>query len=258
MNGLFKFEIYKLIKSKAFYICSIIAVALNALSLVAVKVLFDYISEMMPDLSGATFVLFTLGSSFTVIISAFAAIFICGDYEQETIKNIYSRGFTRTQVFVTKYLAVIVGTVFIYVICALVNLTLGGIFFTFGGELPSAFAEKVITQALLVIAYTSFAFMISMVFKKNGAAISLSIAGPIVISLVLSILDVIVKPENIGGQSLSAYWLDGITTSVSVSLAGVETGINLSFDFVLSVLLCVGYTAVFLLIGWLVNSKSDK
>ena len=99
MSRLLKFEFYKLIKNKAFIICSAITLGLNIFTVVAIKVITVLTNETFFPISGAGYMLLTLGSSFTMIISVFTSLFVCSDYEQETIKNVYSRGFSRPNVF---------------------------------------------------------------------------------------------------------------------------------------------------------------
>ena len=263
MSRLLKFEFYKLIKNKAFIICSAITLGLNIFTVVAIKVITVLTNETFFPISGAGYMLLTLGSSFTMIISVFTSLFVCSDYEQETIKNVYSRGFSRPNVFFAKYLAVICGALFMYVLSAIMNLILGSILFS-GGNAVEDLAIKVILQVLLVWAYTSLAFMFGMVFKKMGAAIGLSVATPTVITLILTILTLVLQVAQnmdeaiISNISLNAYWLDGITSSVSVNILLGAEGLMSKPDYLLNVVLTVSYAVVFTGLAFWVNAKSDK
>lgn len=263
MNRLLKFEFYKLLKSKVFLICSAITLGLNIFTVAVIKIVEIITEESFYSVSGAGYMLLTMGSSFVMIISAFAALFVCTDYDQEIVKNVYSRGFSRSDVFCAKYLSTVCGTLFMYALSAVTNLILGQLLFH-GDQAVEDFAVRLITQLLLVIAYTSLAFMFAMMFKRIGAAIGLSIATPTVITLILTLLTVIfsvsanVEDAVISTVSLNSYWLDGIMSSVSVNfLLGGEMGLEKP-DYLLNAVLTVVYAVAFTGIAFWVNAKSDK
>ena len=252
MKRLIKFEFYKLLKSKVFIICSCIVLGLNILTMLAMRILLTIDGEILP-MSGKQFTLLAMGSSFTMLIGVFTTVFTCTDYDQETIKNIYSRGFSRNAVFWSKYLAVICGTLFMYFLGAVFNYIVGSV--TFHGDVEvTDFWLKLVVQILLVFAYTSFSFMIAIVLKRM-LSIGMVIVGPIVISLVLTIFSAIIG----NGISLNSYWLDGILSYASVDalLTGI-TGEGVSMDKILAVVLPVAYTVLFTLIGFFANRKSDR
>ena len=262
MSKLLRFELYKLIRHKAFIICSSIILGLNIFTVVMLKILANFLGEDSIPISGGGYVLMTMGSSFSYIICAFTAVFVCSDYEQETIKNIYARGFTRTGVFFAKYIAVIAATVAIYLVVALFNFILGSLLLS-GGQDVDDLAVKIVLQILLVWAYTSLAFMFGMLFKRNGPAISLSIVTPLVITVILTIVTLIIDVSNLedaflSSVSLNSYWLDGITSSVSVSIIDLGLGAGETTDMLRNYIMTIVYAVGFTGFAFLANCNSDK
>lgn len=273
MNRLFKWELYKLVRHKAFIICSVIVLAMNVFSLAAIKIMaliltendFPEINFIIP-VSGASAIFMTLGSSFSTIAGVFVAIFVCSDYEQETIKNVYSRGFSRSAVFFSKYVAAVVGTFCMYILAAILNFALGCLLFGFKGFAAEGsaaeFILRLITQILLVWAYTSLAFMFAILFKKIGASIALIIIAPMVISVIIMVVSAFFTSPETGATTLdlSVYWLDGILTNSSNGIsAGIDGSIRVAtIDNLRNILITIGYAALFTALGFLANSKSDK
>ena len=90
-----KFEMHKLKKQKSFYICTLIMVALLFLSAITTKALVNGSPEYAAQFkgSGIDSMIGALGNcSFLLIAGIFTALTVCEDYEQQTVKNIFSRG----------------------------------------------------------------------------------------------------------------------------------------------------------------------
>ena len=129
MKALLKFELRKLLRNKAFFICLGIAVALITISLLINKVIFDsglieYAEQEIPEEYAEQYAesLSALKESFngimmlknllantsnllnnTLVISGITiSLIVCEDFTGDTIKNIYSKGYSRTQVYFAK------------------------------------------------------------------------------------------------------------------------------------------------------------
>lgn len=102
MGTLMKFELHKLKKQKSFYICTLIMVALLFLSAMTTNALVNGSPEYAAQFkgSGLDSMIGALGNcSFLLIAGIFTALTVCEDYEQQTVKNIFSRGYSRGSVY---------------------------------------------------------------------------------------------------------------------------------------------------------------
>ena len=121
MKDLLKFEFYKLKKQKSFYICTAVILAMSFLGALLTKLLADNNAGLNTVvLSGQSTMLSAISSSnFTMICSIFIALFVCADHSEQTIKNIYSRGFSKGTVYFAKYTVGVVATATMFVLTLL-------------------------------------------------------------------------------------------------------------------------------------------
>ena len=106
MEKIIKFEFDKLFRQKSFYVCTIIVLGLTLLSAVSKNVMLS--SELgatiaKPD--GWSYAASAVSNSqLMMILGIFTAMFVCSEYDENTLKNIYSRGYGRIPVYIGKYI----------------------------------------------------------------------------------------------------------------------------------------------------------
>ncbi len=260
MNVLTKFEFYKLLRQKSFYVCAVIIAVSAVLSMVATKIILDAAILEGYDVSPATAVLSRVDDTFTMLCGIFVALLVCGDFSQQTIKNVYARGFSKTQVYFAKFIAAGVGTLVMFIINYAVSFLLGLALF---GEIgvTDLMAYDMAAQLITAFAFTAFTFAVSFIFRKTGVGIALSIVGPMVVNLVLILVSQIAKVDF----SLSEYWISGILTKLSGMATGgtvvvadaLADGTLTVSDVTVCLVLSAVYTAAFVVLGYYVNKKKD-
>ena len=252
MRKLLVFELFKMRKRKSMYICTGVMLGMFLLNLFTGYAMMSMVSEDMalimgmPTTMNSSMLMAANFSSFTQIAGIFIAIYVCEDYGQKTIKNVYSRGFSRTGVYFSKLLMCLIYAVASFVIVVLFALLFGGSMFGFKAE-GEHIAVLLLGQLSVCIASVSFAFAISFMVRKLGAAIPIVIFVPLAITLVLGLADVVINSETI---SLSNYWLDGMLANLSTSFATAEQRL-------VGCILPVVYSALFITVGFFVHRKSE-
>ena len=248
MKKIFQFELFKLRKQKSLYICSGLILVMVLFTLLVSLLLFKALGEeYMAKPTAIDVVLSAVSASdFTLIAGIFIVLYVCGDFGQQTIKNIYSRGFSRTEVYFVKLIICVAYTVAMFIITELFALATGSAFFGFKAQEGHIFA-LLLGQLLACIAYTSFVFAVCHLIKKTGIAIVVVIFVPMVLSLILTVLDAIIRADSF---KMVNYWLDGMITSLSESTASVTT-------IVVGCILPVVYAALFVAGGFFINRKSE-
>lgn len=266
MGNLLKFEFRKLRKHKSFYICTAIMVAL----LLMTALLLNFIKGIASDLpeepsedgvnisvsvdEGASkfvtldFVVGALSNaSFVTIVGIFAVLFLCNDYEQQTIKNIFARGYSRQTVCLSKLVALFVGATVMFAAVEVAAFVIGGIYFGFDGMDGSKLPAVLGVQYLTAMANVSFAFAIASAIRKNGGAIAAVIVAPSVIELVLNLADSYLKLEDF---SLIDLWLSSFLSDLSDVAVSTE---RMATCAVAS----VAYIALFATVGLAVHKKIE-
>lgn len=215
-----KSEFLKLRKSKPFYVCLLLCVAVAALLAFAFQQGINKgeseFAGMAESLSGIQMIgnSISLVNFHIVICAVFVSIFVSGEFQHGTMKNYISKGFNRVQIYLSK-LAVcsvaVLSMFIVYIAAACIGGTLmwgfdpNGVF-SFGG-----FITMLGTQMLLTLAYTAVFVAVGMVFKSNGSSIAINIVAVTLLPTLLMALNLIVG-NNI---DFANYWISGNVSALA-------------------------------------------
>lgn len=216
MKNLLKLEFRKLRKQKSFYICTIVMVVLLFLSAMTSKALCDASSEFTAQYngSGITAMIGAISNcSFLLIAGIFVALFVCDDYEQQIIKNIYSRGYSRSQVYGSKFISSFVATTIMFVIVVLSAFLFGTIYFGLGESEGTNIFSILAVQYLNCMANISLYFAISCVLRKTGSSVAGVFVAPLLVNMVLGLADSFLKLEKV---TLASIWVSSFINDLSV------------------------------------------
>ncbi|MBQ9898746.1 MAG: ABC transporter permease [Ruminococcus sp.] len=240
MRRILRFEFHKLFRQRSFYICSLVTAVLLILGIPV----FTKIAKM--ELSGWEYAAMVLSNSqYTMILGIFTSLFICDDFDQQVLKNIYSKGYSRRKVFVGKYISSLFAAGMMYLFDIIVAF-IGGTVVWGVGEVGDSI-RTLFLQGLVLIGYHAFFFALSMILGRTGPSIAIGIVATTMITLVLTILDVILKPKKF---SFTDYWLDAFLNNAGDS--DVKTKV-LAVSLVGTFL----FAAVFLAVGYAFNRKKQ-
>ena len=250
VKELLKFEMRKLKKQKSFYICTTVMIALLLLSFLTTHALIKSAPDLESSLAspGVHSALNSLGnSSFLLIAGIFTALNVCEDYEQQTVKNIFSRGYSRKNLYFAKAVTVWIGTSIMFAVVQITAFVLGTAYFGVGDTGNFRFLLLIAVQYITAMANISLFFALSSVFRKNGSSIAATIVAPMLISMVLSLLDSFRKSDRF---SFSDFWLSSFLSDLSSpTVSGSRLAVCLSVSLL--------YLIVFLVPGLQSCKKSD-
>ena len=257
MAKLIRFEFRKLFQNKAFYICTAICLAMILITTLTYKAFADLIAQAAeetgtpaPSTNYTSFVLlksaFSNGSM-AMIGGIMTALLVSEDYTNDLTKNIYSKGYSREQLYLSKYVVCLVAFLIMMFVGMLVAF-----FFGFAldglGTMGDNYILSVLGIILVGIAYFTIFFGVAILVKKTGGSIAICIIGPTVVSLLLTMVDSFINIENF---NFSDYWLDNRVAMLSA--ADVEPKVFL---------ITLGIAALFIVAmfipSFLVNRKRDN
>ncbi len=245
MGTLMKFEMHKLKKQKSFYICTLIMVALLFLSAMTTNALMNGSPEFAAQFSGSGIdsMIGALGNcSFLLIAGIFTALTVCEDYEQQTVKNIFSRGYSRGSAYTAKLMTVWIATSVMFLIAELAALISGSLYFGIGEVESLRFLAILGVQYVVAMANVALFFAFSSTFRKNGSSIAATIVAPMLVNVMLSLADSLLKLKDV---SLTSYWLSSFLGDLTLSV-GLE---RMTVCLVASLI----YIPVFVFVGMKVN-----
>ena len=238
MLKLLKFEFHKLIRQKSTYICILIPFIFLFLEILINKLIYMNDNAQIPTTINILKTSLAT-TNLTLILAIFIAINVTEDYTEQTIKNIYGKGYSRESVYLTKYIIIILYTLINVIIIYLSSLLIGNIFFELGNI--DNLIINLISPAIIILVYSSLSYLIAVSFKKTGPAIACSILIPLIISLLVNTLDSVLKLENI---KLANYWLDSFLTNIN------NNNSNISI-----IIMAIIYTFIFFVSGLIINKK---
>lgn len=248
MARLFKFELRKLFKTKSLYICTAIAVLISFIIIIVSKASTSSPDTVVQSTTVKQIILSTMQTSmFGMISSIFVSLFACTDYDQQTIKNIYAKGYSCDLVYLAKYLVSLIGIALMFVVTLLLNFVFSLFLLDMGTE-SGNFAGLLTCQLLYVLIYATLVFAISIMIRKTGIAIATSIAAPILLSLIINLIEAGLKLTD---RQISKYWFENFLSdfsSLKTTTSRLWTCIGLS----------LAYGAAFFTCGFLVNRKRDN
>ncbi len=181
MLNLIKADFYKLFRTKAFYICGVIAALWASLGIIVLNANIDAEYGISAQLLGydGLYALTVGVSSAPLLITIMISMFIPSEFSYGTIKNIASRGISRAYIYLSK-LVVSVFICFAYTLfSAWVSFTVGSLMWG-TGELTRAVYLDIFKMLGLFfvaeIAIQSIFVMTSFMLRSTGRAIGTNIA----------------------------------------------------------------------------------
>ena len=209
MNKLLRFESRKLFMRISLYI--LLGVALL---MVLFNVLIpNMMNELFEDVRDANDVLSIFGLSVdntadifivkavysgevATVLAVLIALIATSDYHNRTVKNILSRGYTRTQVYFSKLIVCEAVTVAISVLCMLFAYVMGTVLYapcalSFGELFPVLVAQLVVMTGLC-----AFFVFLSTLMKNSGGALAIGIVAVEFMPLLTRVLDLIMEDNE--------------------------------------------------------------
>ena len=226
----YKTELYKLKKSKPFYICLVICIAFAALIPIVMKLGISRGDEDFAamSLSGVEMIGYSLGMNiFPIVLAVFVSIFVSVEFQSGTIKNYISKGVNRVRMYLSKLAVCGIATLAMFVAYILSACITGTILWGFDLHNIAAISNVlplILGEGLLMLAFSSVFVAFSMFFRGNGTSIAINISILIFMPYLLAILNFLSGE----GITLSNYWINDnvgaiatLTPASGVVLQGV-------------------------------------
>ena len=134
MINLIKGEFYKLFKGKAFWgVLGFMCFYAVLEPILFKKIMLQQgLNEAYNNISSMLAVLQEEG--IYTVIGILAAIFVVGEFTSGSMKQIASRGFSRTQLFLSKYITLFLGNILIVVVTLIIRFIIGALIFGVGAD----------------------------------------------------------------------------------------------------------------------------
>lgn len=236
MNELLKLEFRKLKRQKWFYIGLAIMIALLIIAAFLQKVIPNAFSGFIPDdpeqqeamgltpedvaemkealnldERGAFIIGASSAAMYTILSAIFVSVFVCEDYELQTVKNIFSRGYSRKSVFFSKAITVFVSCTVLFIIIHLAAALLAVLILGMK-KLDTAIFKNLAVLYLVCMAFNALQLAVSSMIRKSGGSIAVCILAPLIISMLLSAIQSLLKFDSF---TIANYWIESFLDPAS-------------------------------------------
>ena len=247
MGKLLRFEFRKLFRAKSFYILGGILLAWFITDCL-ISGLPGHFKDPVEIVPAYPFYKGLINSFCMLFVGVFVAIYCSQDMTLGTIKNIYGKGYSRTKVYFSKYIVTLVGTLSMFLVGLLVALAFLPLFDLSQPIQDNVFAI-IVGQLLGIIAYHGLFFGISTGFRHLAASLSINLMVPIVMSPVVTLIDVSALKD--ASFKISPYWIDGLIGTFNAGAVADPS------RFALGYILLTAYALAGILIGFVAARKKQ-
>ncbi|BED92448.1 MAG: ABC transporter permease [Candidatus Paraimprobicoccus trichonymphae] len=260
MFNMLSSDFYKLFKRKSFYFCAVLSVLSGMISifgLITIGASYNFsISEI-----GEFFGFNGIGSiapgliAVNIFFIILASMFVPSEFSFGTIKNIVSRGISRTKIYISKLLISWFLVLFYSILSAMAAFSLGAYYWGVGDfsaqNVVLGIFRMLGLYLLSAMAFQSMFVMIGFLVRHTGGTVSTSLGIVIVLPIVINFVKVFfTKTFKIENFNPEKYWVGSIIdeiTKMDVTQEAITRGILVS---------CV-YLVLFTLIGIYSFNKRD-
>lgn len=213
MINLIRSDFYKLFRTKAFYICAVIAAVLSSLGVILLNSAINSELGISASLLGydGIYALTTGTSQSTLFITIMISMFIPNEFSFGTIKNIASKGISRANIYLSKVISGVFISVVYVLVCAAVSFTVGTVMWGAGELTRDVYLDIFKMLGLFLaaqIAVQCIFIMVGFFIRQTGGTVAVNLA----ITIALPVI--IIPAINFGVQHLfkavefdaSKYW----------------------------------------------------
>ena len=285
MGNMLKFECRRLFKKPSFYVCLGLCAVFTILTIAVSRANFNDMLKYYSSSIGDEYSYYSLEnmketfaknfspdmlalnntgiSMMSTIMAIFMGIFVCEDRVRGTIKNIYARGYSRTDVFLAKFIVASVTATLIFTAITLVAYISGWIMFaTKPFEVEplkiNGIWLLILGKFVAILGVTALYFMLSELIGTTGFSIAANIFLPSIASAVLFvglelIFFIVSKNDNFNYEAVTKiieYWVYSLASSGFTQEMEVE-------DYVGHLCASGGYVILFGFLSWLIARKKQ-
>ena len=229
MKKLVKLQLRNLFSLKSFYVCSALMLLSPIINLVASLLLKkEFTATFIPEVSN-------LLSSTEIVITVVIVLFACLDSNDGTLKNIISRGYTKKQYLLSKYLVALIATLIMYLVPIVLTfiVTIGN-----GMGFASKYVYYILAYLMQIGATICLYVVLSYIFEKIGPSMVACLIGPSMVGTALPLLQLLVKTKKL---NIANFWITNIAGSAIVKSPNI---VNLLAVFGLAAVYIIGILAL--------------
>ena len=286
MGNMLKFELRRLLKKPVFYIMLGLCVGVAVFFVFSTRASMDHMIEAMNDTTGRyadygideSYVKESFAANLSpqrlalnefwlmlpTVLAVFVGIFVCEDRVRGTIKNIYARGYSRTSVFLAKFIVSSATSVLLYwLVIAAIYLSGMIVFATAPFEVHpqtvKGFWLLILGRTLVLLAANAGYFMLSELIGSTGFSIAANMFAPSILNGMLYLGLSLIFYVAVRDPDFDRYdVINGIIEYWIYMLVMNGFDIDMKVDaYVWHMIASGAYLLLFIFLGWLIARKKE-
>lgn len=198
MFNLIKMDVYRLFRTKSFYVIGAILLAFIALMIYSINFMIS--NGSMKDINrdavdfGNLLVNVFSNTIIPLLIGIGAAMFICADYSSGYIKNIASGVSSKANIAISKFITITISTILYFIVILIfvylaASLVIGNVVFND----MSTVVQYIALSLFLNLVFVGLAVAASSIFRSSAASITTVVVvimfAPLAFSLIKLVID---------------------------------------------------------------------
>ena len=228
MSRLIKLNLRNIFHNKLFYVCLGLSLLLNVGVSFFSEVLFKSVGVNTKALESFTSIFI---SGVDMIAMIFITLYCTFDFSEGTTKNIIARGYSKTKLLISKYIASLIGVLVIILISALLSFVL---YIKNGLGYNSSIPLSIVVGLIGIVAYTALYVTVAFSLEKTSSSIIANMFIPNIAMLVIRIAD-----SNLHVK-MSKYWLGNVNNTFISN----PTVSNMTFPIVMYLIYIIFFTLI--------------
>lgn len=205
MWNIMRSEFYKVRKSKVTWVTFFIILGMAIISSGATiygKIAGGMWADVMKNKGISVFASFPNGTLYFVLVAIFVGGLVTGEYTTGTVKQVVSRGVSRTQIVIGQFVALSVAITLITLIPAALQCVVFSICWGFGKISAARFLLLITGQIVVMCSYAAISTLIAHITRTGGLAIGINIVILLIGTSAAAVLAMLTKVD-----AFLEYWL---------------------------------------------------
>jgi ABC-2 type transport system permease protein len=199
MMNVISSELYKIFRSKIFYVITIILlgmIIIGTAAAVYVRKTSELTPKLMEQMSGFSGYQGSYGADIIFyIILIFAACLITAEYANGSIRQMACHGIARWKLVLGQYIAISSVIIMILVIFGIINLLTGTILFQLGEVDVVSFIRMNLGMLCMFLGISGLGTLFSYLFKNSGITVAISVLFVLCSNLIVQLPTLITKND---------------------------------------------------------------
>ena len=269
MWNIIKSNFFFMSKYKSYYISGSVFLTILLIQTVLIAAIVNMTAALSTNFPLDTIIVSSLAiSDSALVVMAIIITFNTTEFSSGAIRNKIAAGYSRTKIYFSKLLTICPVAILLYLVGFGLNIAAASIFIGTDVVNPSYIQNGVLIGSFAIIFVITFAFFMSTVFKKAGAALGVTLGISVFLIVVSTVIITLTNVTTASGQLIldpdsPLVWIlrvipffSSAETSTSIGAYNVAIGTSIG-QVLISTISSAVWSIGFIGFGWLYFTRTN-